>query len=395
MTLPQPTAPTPPKVFQGPPPKPVGSILQAAELSPIEQQLLKDMGWDGTSSVPSDIAERLDSDPLARARSQQQLQQALHAATQALPEDFQMPTQDLQVRDEEETLTPSQLDAAMARYNEVVSQATAATQAPAATDRPAASRPAANPNAAFFEAQRRQGVADIQQSQLDAGLNPQIAQAVAEIEEEIRQPATEIRNSAEAPAAEKTTEQPAEKTPEQLRQEHRETLLRLIPEEARVAYRDAVVTFQAYTKTYELFNGRLQVTFRDIGLEEQAMIVRQEAIDRRRRRVLADDLPNLIYASKRYLFAAMLQRVVNVETQVAPVDLPSGRSTCDFLSSLDREQLQHLRFEADDTDMYVWYRFLVTTALSTSLYHLLFEKFEEFNRELTGLQVLARDRDFF
>ncbi len=155
-------------------------------------------------------------------------------------------------------------------------------------------------------------------------------------------------------------------------------LLTLVSREDAMLYRDSVFGLGRFEKTYELFGGKVVLTFSNFGPDEDQQIVTQEAIDMTRKRVNGFHVTSLVNATSRYAFAASLRDVYLSVPNVRPVEIPPKMTVAEYLMTLDRDKLKLAGVEPEDTNIRFWYYFLARVALPGSLYRVAFEKYLEF-----------------
>lgn len=370
-------------IIPGPSIQGAGVIIDPANLSPAEWQALKGMGWDGESPVPSNLPDLLGT-------GQQTVQQALDpalakaiaAAEHRMPAGFEMPKKPLDISKiptiTDEAVVAEELSKVMDKYASVVNAMMPQQAAPA-------------PNA--FEAARQQGVAQIQQSAMEANINPRLAPAMRELEASITDGSIpETPTQDQSPVSAPPVQEPAAPPkPVDIFQ----TRLDRVNKEDAEKYRISLITMSRFEKTYDLLGGAIKVTFGDISPDDDMMIIHQEAIDRFKGRFDRMDMPSFLDTSARYTFAAMLREVHIVEKNVKPVEIPARLTLAEYLATLDRGNINIFAVDKDDTNIRMWYRFLASKALTGSLYNAVYKKFEEFRTLATDLQLLSQDPRFF
>lgn len=364
-------------IIPGPSIQAAGVIIDPANLSPYELQVLGSLGHDGKSPVPSNLPDLID---VTKAQTiSPEMANAIAAAEHRMPAGFELPKKPLDISKiptiTDESVVNAELSKVMDKYASIVDSM---------------QKPAEPVNA--FEAARQQGVAQIQQSAMEANINPRLAPAMRELEAAISdgsQPESptgdqsRVNQSAIAPAVQ---EAPLDLF--QLR-------LNRVDEKDAEAYRIALVTMTRFEKTYDLLGGAIKVTFGDLSPDDDAMIIQQEAIDRFKGRYDPTDIPSFLDTSARYTFVSMLREVHIVAKDVKPVEIPARMTLAEYLATLDRSQINIFAVDKDDTNIRMWYRFIASKALTGSLYHTVYKKYEEFRKLVTDLQLLSQDPRFF
>jgi len=379
----QPTSPVP--VIKGSMPRPAGSIISADRLSDWERkQLQEKFGYDGVSEVPSDLASRIEDSP--------ELAQAFAQAAEATPAGWK-PVEQQQGLDLDNVRTvydEAAVNAEAERITANIAAAQAAQQAAAAAVQP-------NPKSDYFEAVRAAAVSEIKQVEHEESLHPNIQDALNSLRQEMsRDEAESQQESAPAenqfsepavePVAKEDTRTDAQKADEELRSK--------VSDQDADAYRDAVLNFANFTKTYELMNGAIKITFGDHGIDEYEMMVKQESLDKTTGRIDAN-LTEILTNSNNLSLSIALRTIETPKGR--PVDVPVNMSLCDFLDQLfaDRSKLTIKGFIASDTNLRVWYRFLAETVLKGSFSHLIYQKYEEFKGLMNALRYVSKEPEFF
>ena len=375
----QPTSPVP--VIKGNPPRPAGSIISADRLSDWERkQLEEQFGYDGVSEVPSDLASRIEDSP--------ELAQAFAQASAATPAGW-VPVEQQKGLDLDNIKTVYDEAAVQAEAERITANIAAAQKAVEE------SKPKANPKADYFEAVRSAAVSEIKQAAAEDSLHPNIQDALTNLRQEMARDEASSRQEPEpaenqfsepAPEPEADSRSEAEKFDSKMREQ--------VSEEDAQAYRDAVLNFSSFTKTYELMNGAIKITFGDHGIDEYEMLVKQESIDKTTGRIDAN-LTEILTNSNNLSLSIALRTIETPNGR--PVDVPANMGLCDFLSQLfhDRSKLTIKGFIEADTDLRVWYRFLAETVLKGSFSHLIYQKYEEFKGLMNALRYVSKEPEFF
>lgn len=377
----QPTSPVP--VIKGNPPRPAGSIISADRLSDWERkQLAEKFGYDGVSEVPSDLASRIEDSP--------ELAQAFAQASAATPNGW-VPVEQQQGLDLDNVKTVYDEAAVQAEAERITANIAAAQKAVAVSQ---AAKD--DPKADYFEAVRSAAVDEIKQAAAEESLHPNIQDALTNLRQEMaRDEASSVSQSPEpaenqfsepAPAPVEDNRTDSEKFDAQMREK--------VSEADADAYRDAVLNFASFTKTYELMNGAIKVTFGDHGIDEYEMLVKQESIDKTIGRIDAN-LTEILTNSNNLSLSIALRTIETPNGR--PVDVPANMGLCDFLDQLfsDRSKLTIKGFIDSDTNLRVWYRFLAETVLKGSFSHLIYKKYEDFKGLMNALRYVSKEPEFF
>lgn len=260
-------------VIKGRMPQRAGRVLSAEQLTPWERKQLEEVfGYDGKSDVPTDLATRLEEAGVTGISNTQFLA-AVEEAANAAPEGFTPPTQDLDLTKLQVVTDEAAVTAALEKFSHLMAQADA-------------------PNSPSFEAVRRAAVNELKDARQHSSLHPDIAQAFDELEREVKAD-TENRSSVKpaqpapvsatapkpapsaAPEAKPEADPPVAKTPEELeaeraalRAQQLQNLRDQVTQSDIDTYRYAVTTFQRFTKSYEVFDGDVTITFSDHGVDE-------------------------------------------------------------------------------------------------------------------------------
>ena len=356
-------------------PLPAGvSILSPSDLNPIEAAKLMSLGWDGKSEVPSNLAELLSD--VQVADDSQTFQDMVNAAKDRLPEGAKQPSSNFDPSQVKTVHDPSILGDALEKYSKVMND----------------SRPENPPSA--FEQARTQGVQAIRQAGEDANYSPDVLRAREQLRSQLNEGLGDDEDDidTETPAVQTADNPPGQAQPETPRSRF-ESLKELVSQEDIDDYVHAVITNSQFEKTYSLFGGKIHVTFTEPGPAETYLCIKQEAIDGNKGRYDRTNLTTFLDTSARYNFAACLRQVsiVGVGT---PIDIPASMSVSEFLETLPQDQLGLNGVEKEDTAIRFWYQFIVTKALKSAMYRVIFKKFEEFQTLFTRLEALSQFPDF-
>jgi len=395
-------------------PQPPGQIISPERLTPLERELLTNAGVDCTKPIPDDLSERVQLDiadlpaKLAIADLPAQLRGEMQGLADQLPPGFSLPSQDLQLRGEEETLSADELGKAVERYRTVVQDLQQVSTNPAVQP---PSRPVAPPTTATratqpttiqqaIEAARQHGVANIRQANEFAGISPNIAEALRGMPEDepaSRQASPATAAGAQAPADTRSasSEEEVAAKREAARQELLEKIRRMVPPVEVERYREAVITFAEYSRSFMLADGAIEIVFRDYGGEENDMLVLQEAIDRRKGRTPQQDLAAQLHNSNKYMLALCLVSIKSKKQATPLLSVPAEYPLLSYLDSLDLNKLPGYSSDPDDTPLHAWASYLMRYVLRGSVYSLMMQAFSTFLSDLEGMKRLARERDFF
>lgn len=373
----QPTSPVP--VIKGNMPRPAGSIISADRLSDWERkQLQEKFGYDGVSEVPSDLASRIEDSP--------ELAQAFASASEATPAGY-VPLEQQQGLDLDNVKTIFD-EASVQAEAERITAKIAEAQKAVANSKP-------DPKSDYFEAVRSAAVNEIKQSEAEESLHPNIQDALTNLRQEMARDEMESRKAPEPTENQfSEPEAPAQEDNRTDAQKFDAQMREKVSEADADAYRDAVLNFSSFTKTYELMNGAIKVTFGDHGIDEYEMMVKQESIDKTIGRIDAN-LTEILTNSNNLSLSIALRTIETPNGR--PVDVPANMGLCDFLDQLfrDRSKLTIKGFIDSDTNLRVWYRFLAETVLKGSFSHLIYQKYEEFKGLMNALRYVSKEPEFF
>lgn len=402
----------PPRVINPKTPQPPGQVISPDRLTPVERELLLAAGVDCSQPIPDDLSERVQMD-LADLPEKMRLE--AQSLADQLPPGFTLPSQDLQLRGEEETMSQADLHKAVERYTHVVQDLrSAASQAPQPQQPPAlvpqqqvpqqAPLPRKAPNAIHqaIEAARQHGVDSIKEKQQFAGISPNIAEALRGMPEE-QQDAPQHKQAdtnatgAQAPAAvdPKEAEADAAARREAAQQELLTKIRNMVPAIEVDRYRESIITFSEYSRTFVLADGGVEIVFRDYGGEENDMLVLQEAIDRRKGRSPQHDLAAQLHNSNKYMLALCLVSITSRRQQTPLIQVPADYPLLSYLENLELTKLPGYNSDPDDTPLHAWAAYLLRYVLRGSIYSLMMQAFSTFLSDLEGMKRLARERDFF
>lgn len=360
----EPTNPVP--VIKGSLPRPAGSIIQADRLSDYEKSVLVEkFGYDGESDVPSDLANRMED---------AEFQKAFDAAANAAPEGWKPPV----------GLDPSTVTT-------VYDEAGVTAEAERITKRfEKLQQGNPKPNSQF-ESVRSSAVQEIKQAAADRNVHPEIQQALSDLKREVA--ADDHKATDEPTVAENQFSDTKVDSTEPEVDVDTELRSRVSKEDAD-AFRQAVINFGTFTKSYEIMGGAVTVTFGDHGVEEYELLVRQESLDKQAGRIDANITEILTNANT--LSLGMALRIVDTPNG-RPVDVPKDMPLSDFLRQTfpDRSALNLTGVNDTDTDLRVWSRFLAKTVLKGSFSHLIYQKFEEFKGLMQALRYISKEPEFF
>lgn len=368
----------------------MGGLIQADELSPFERQELEArFGYDGTSPVPSDLAERLGEDllePISEAKRKEAFAAAVAEAAESLPEEFSPPTEDLKIP-EVQPMSEDAFERIKSQFDRAVGQTERGGTSTSPKQQPAPQPPPADAKAKF-DAALAASAEEASDAAKHRDLHPDILKAASELEDGSYQ---QVKLDKE----EKTDKQIAADQMRQRIRQQREAAIEATTEKERADFRSAMITMSLYRKTYDLFGGAVRVTFRDLGADEDELVLQQQTLDRLKGRVNFKDVAQVIHNARQYQFAAQLEKVLIPETGEVPVEIPSSQGVSEFLKrTLRGRDLDIDEVDEDDTVLRKWYRFLVSVALKSSTRSVLIQTFNDFERTVSNLRALASDPDF-
>lgn len=361
----EPTNPVP--VIKGSLPRPAGSIIQSDRLSDYEKSVLVEkFGYDGVSDVPSDLANRMEN---------AEFQKAFDSAAKAAPEGWQEPV----------GLDPS-------KVTTVYDEAGVTAEAERITKRFEKLQQEAKPKPdSKFEEVRSSAVQEIKQAAADRNVHPDLQKALSDLKREVAADENKAASSPE-PTENQFSEEKVD-SPEPEVDVDTELRSRVSKEDAD-AFRQAVINFGTFTKSYEIMGGAVTVTFGDHGVEEYELLVRQESLDKQSGRIDAN-LTEILTNANTLSLGMALRRVDTPNGR--PVDVPENMPLSDFLRQTfpDRSVLNLTGLNDNDTDLRVWSRFLTKTVLKGSFSHLIYQKFEEFKGLMQALRYISKEPEFF
>jgi len=340
-------------------------ILKADQLHELEKKALMELGWDGKSGVPADFFNQLEEKDIIRGSNVEEV------ANKVVEENIYVSSSTPQSREmlDEPKSENNELDLrkmyieSLKKINESYGDI---------------EEEKVNPVEQAAKNIFKKTQEELDETEQSANLTPAVAEVLKAIntnETKTKDPVKDVK------------EEPVKKGK-----------YSFVTDKDRQAYAEACITNTPMYKSYDVLNGGLTITYRDLTPEDMDTLVTQDTIDRATNRTRLD-IAQMQASISNYSVAARLVSIYSHRDKRHILSVPGAESISKYANKLMKDSPElSTNFKdfkiTQDTPIRFWYLF-VSNFLSPTLWNLVKNTHADFLSLVIALESLAKEKDFF